>query len=147
MNKKLFSVTICLLLLVAQACSASTATPVESSAPATNTTVPPIPTFTKTPPPTKTIEPTPTAIPLTWKQVSTGQEFIRDTVIGFEIDPNNGDVLYIRMENAGYYISIDAGNSWQTSQYTQIPPTIQSALSINRNFNNSPYAVLSKLDA
>lgn len=136
MNKKLFSVTICLLLLVAQACSASTATPVESSAPATNTTVPPIPTFTKTPPPTKTIEPTPTAIPLTWKQVSTGQEFIRDTVIGFEIDPNNGDVLYIRMENAGYYISIDAGNSWQTSQYTQIPPTIQSALSINRNFNN-----------
>jgi photosystem II stability/assembly factor-like uncharacterized protein len=91
---------------------------------------------TDTPSPTETVVPTPTSIPLAWKRVYIGQEFDRDKIIAFELDPKDPDVLYVSMENAGYYQSIDGGISWQPSQNAQFPPAIRSALSINRNHNN-----------
>jgi len=55
----------------------------------------------------------PTPIPLTWKRISIGQEFERDTVTAIVIDPKDRDVLYARMKNAGIYKSIDGGLSWR----------------------------------
>ena len=69
-----------------------------------------LPTITETP--TELPAPSPTPIPLTWKRVWLGQELPRDTVTALTIDPNDPDVLYAGMENAGIYKSIDGGLSW-----------------------------------
>jgi photosystem II stability/assembly factor-like uncharacterized protein len=69
-----------------------------------------------------------TAIPITWKRISIGQEFARDVVTGFEIDPGDSEVLYVRMEHAGYYKSIDGGVSWLPTRWADAPAEIQSAL-------------------
>lgn len=63
--------------------------------------------------PTELPAPSPTSIPFTWKRVSIGREFERDTVTAFAIDPKDRDVLYTGMENAGIYKSIDGGLSWR----------------------------------
>lgn len=78
--------------------------------PATSTaTATSAPTLT----PTLTPSPTPTPIPLVWRRVYVGQEFTRDTVAWFGMDSKDKDVLYVGMENAGTYQSIDGGLSWQ----------------------------------
>ncbi len=63
--------------------------------------------------PTGTPVPTSTPIPLVWKRLYVGQEFAHDTVAWFGMDPKDKDVLYVGMENAGTYQSIDGGLSWQ----------------------------------
>jgi photosystem II stability/assembly factor-like uncharacterized protein len=76
----------------------------------TATTTPsPIPSATST----TTLLPTPTPIPLTWKRISMGQEFQRDTVTAFATDKKDPDVIYAAMKNAGVYKTIDGGISWR----------------------------------
>jgi photosystem II stability/assembly factor-like uncharacterized protein len=62
---------------------------------------------------TATPLPTPTPIPLTWKRISMGQEFQRDTVTAFATDKKDPDVIYAAMKNAGVYKTIDGGLSWR----------------------------------
>ncbi|NOH02494.1 MAG: hypothetical protein HND47_11335 [Chloroflexi bacterium] len=64
---------------------------------------------------TETLLPTPTPVPFTWKRISLGQEFPRDTITAFAVDRNDPDVIYASMDNAGIYKSIDGGLSWQPS--------------------------------
>jgi photosystem II stability/assembly factor-like uncharacterized protein len=73
------------------------------------------PALTMAPPATATATsiPTPTPIPITWKRVSIGQEFERDTVTAIVIDPKDPEVLYAGMKNAGIFKSIDGGLSWR----------------------------------
>jgi photosystem II stability/assembly factor-like uncharacterized protein len=52
------------------------------------------------------------SIPLAWKRISMGQVFARDTVTGIAVDKNDPDVIYVGMQNAGVYKSIDGGLSW-----------------------------------
>ena len=77
------------------------------------TTLPPTVIVTQT----EALLPTPTAVPLTWKRISLGQNFERDTVTAFVIDPKDHDVLYSGMKNAGIYKSIDGGLSWRPAHY------------------------------
>jgi photosystem II stability/assembly factor-like uncharacterized protein len=71
------------------------------------------PTNITSPTSTPNTAPTPAPIPLAWKRISTGQEFPRDTVTAIVVNPNDPDILYAGMQNAGIYKSIDGGNSWQ----------------------------------
>ena len=89
-------------------------------------TIPPIITATTT----ETLPLIPTTVPLTWKRVSIGQEFKRDTVTAFVVDPRDSDVLYAGMKNAGIYKSIDGGLSWRPSHFGLLNTHVQS-LSIN----------------
>jgi len=73
------------------------------------------PTITVTP--TMTFAPTITPIPLGWKRISVGQDFERDTVIGFVTDPIDHDVIYASMMNAGIYKTIDGGTSWRPAHH------------------------------
>jgi photosystem II stability/assembly factor-like uncharacterized protein len=59
--------------------------------------------------------PTSTPIPLAWKRLSLGQEFPRDTITVIETDPNDPDVIYVGMQRAGIYKSINGGISWQSA--------------------------------
>jgi photosystem II stability/assembly factor-like uncharacterized protein len=68
---------------------------------------------TNTTTPTETPVSTPTSIPLTWRRISIGQEFERDTVTAIAIDPKDPEVLYASMKNAGIYKSINGGISWR----------------------------------
>ena len=77
--------------------------------------------------------PSPTSIPLVWEQVSTGQEFERDVVMGLGFDPSNQDILYIHMENAGSYKTIDGGLSWIPIQKDEIPDNIQFSSAIDKH--------------
>jgi photosystem II stability/assembly factor-like uncharacterized protein len=85
--------------------------------------------------PTITPSPMPTPIPLAWKRVSIGQEFERDKIIAFEIDPKDRDVLFASMENAGFYQSIDGGISWRPVQIENVPADIAIKLSVNNDHN------------
>ncbi|MDO9302753.1 MAG: hypothetical protein Q7T89_15310, partial [Anaerolineales bacterium] len=111
-----------LLATVIVACSDSQVTATVTNVPATAT-----PTITL-PPPTATIAPTATAIPLVWKQIYSGQDFERDTVTGFVIDPKDPDMLYVGTENAGIYKSIDGGLSWRPIQPAEISTDIRQSL-------------------
>jgi photosystem II stability/assembly factor-like uncharacterized protein len=75
----------------------------------------------------------PTPIPLTWKRVNIGQEFERDKIIAFEIDPKDRDILYASMENAGFYQSIDGGISWRPIQIENVPADIATKLKANND--------------
>jgi photosystem II stability/assembly factor-like uncharacterized protein len=101
------------------------------------------PTVTLAPPisPTATAmhPPTPTPIPLTWKRVSIGQEFERDTVTAFVVDPKDRDVLYAGLKNAGIYKTIDGGLSWRPAHHGLSNTHVQS-LSINPQNPQSLYA-------
>lgn len=83
----------------------------EEISPTASPTLTILPTITEIP--TEAPAPSPTPIPLAWKRVSLGQEFPRDTVTAFAIDPKDKDVLYASTENAGVYKSIDGGLSWR----------------------------------
>ena len=93
-----------LLATIVVACSDSHITATVTNVPTTTTS-----TITP-PPPAATITPTATAIPLAWKRISGGQEFTRDKIIALAIDPKDPNMLYINMENAGFYQSIDGGS-------------------------------------
>ena len=82
---------------------------------------------------TETPLPTPTAVPLTWKRISLGQEFERDTVTAFIIDPKDQDVLYASMKNAGIYKSIDGGLSWRPSHAGLSNAHVESLLIDSQN--------------
>jgi photosystem II stability/assembly factor-like uncharacterized protein len=99
----------------------------------TSTIPPPEPTSTVTSEETPTL--TPTSIPLTWKRIYVGQEFERDTVIAFEIDPGDPDILYASMKNAGFYQSIDGGLSWHPVQIENVPGDISKRLIVNNDNN------------
>lgn len=62
---------------------------------------------------TETNLPIPTSIPLTWRRLSIGQEFERDTVTAIVVDPIDADIVYTGMANAGVYKSIDGTRSWR----------------------------------
>jgi len=72
------------------------------------------PTFTLAAP-TATNPPTsvPTAIPLAWSRLSSGQFLLRDQLTAIALDPSDPEVLYVGTQNAGVYKSIDGGLSWQ----------------------------------
>jgi hypothetical protein len=131
MNKKYVLATVCILVFVFQACSNTPPTLI--SAPTKTATL--SATSTSTPTPTMTPTSAPTPIPLTWKQVYMGQGFPRDKIIAFEIDSKDPDVLYVNMENAGFYQSIDSGNSWQPVQIENVPSDIATELANNNDHN------------
>lgn len=83
--------------------------------------------------------PTTTPIPLAWKRISMGQEFPRDIVVAIVVNPNDPDVIYAGMQNAGIYKSIDGGNSWQPANKGLTIATIDS-LVINPDDPNTLYA-------
>jgi len=76
-----------------------------------------IATPTKTDIPTVTASPTATSIPLTWQRISMGNEFPRDTINTFALDPRDPEVIYIGTRNAGVYKSIDGGLSWRPAHH------------------------------
>jgi tetratricopeptide (TPR) repeat protein/photosystem II stability/assembly factor-like uncharacterized protein len=58
----------------------------------------------------------PTAIPLAWERLNSGQFLPRDMVTAIVIDPNDPGIMYAGTEDAGIYKSIDGGISWQPAQ-------------------------------
>jgi tetratricopeptide (TPR) repeat protein/photosystem II stability/assembly factor-like uncharacterized protein len=58
----------------------------------------------------------PTAIPLSWERLNSGQFLPRDIITAIVIDPNDPGVMYVGTEDAGVYKSIDGGISWQPAQ-------------------------------
>jgi photosystem II stability/assembly factor-like uncharacterized protein len=86
------------------------------------TTPSPIPVVTAT----ATLLPTPTPIPLTWKRISMGQEFQRDTVTAFATDKKDQDVIYAAMKNAGVYKTIDGGLSWRPAHHGLASTQVES---------------------
>ncbi|MBN1450822.1 MAG: hypothetical protein JW963_07395 [Anaerolineales bacterium] len=100
-----------------------------------------LPTGTPTPtivPPataiaTATLLPTPTPIPLTWKRLSLGQEFQRDTVTAFATDKNDPDVIYAAMKNAGVYKTIDGGLSWRPAHQGLASTQVESLVIDSQN--------------
>jgi len=65
---------------------------------------------TKTHMPTISISPTP--ISFYWKRLSQGLSFSRDNIQTIIFDPEDPDVIYVGLNNAGVYKSIDGGISW-----------------------------------
>jgi photosystem II stability/assembly factor-like uncharacterized protein len=103
-------------------------------APATqviNPTTTPSPIVTVTP--TQTLLPTPTPIPLTWKRISMGQDFERDTVTAFATDKKDPDVIYAAMKNAGVYKTIDGGLSWRPAHNGLASTQMESLLIDSQN--------------
>ena len=89
---------------------------------ATATALPPTSTPPATQPPSPT--PEPTSVPLAWQRLTSAQFITRDLVTSIAIDPNDPDVWYVGMGNAGIYKSINGGVSWLPIQkglgHTQI---------------------------
>lgn len=77
---------------------------------------------------TATFLPTPTPIPLTWKRISIGGEFQRDTVTAFATDKSDPDVIYAAMKNSGVYKTIDGGFSWHPSHQGLTSAHVESLL-------------------
>jgi photosystem II stability/assembly factor-like uncharacterized protein len=63
--------------------------------------------------PTPTFTPPPTAVPLSWKRLYSGSLFSRDGISNIVFDPSDPDVIYVSMNTAGIYKSIDGGVSWR----------------------------------
>jgi photosystem II stability/assembly factor-like uncharacterized protein len=84
---------------------------------------------------TATLLPTPTSIPLTWKRISMGQEFPRDSVTAFATDKNDPDVIYASMQNAGVYKTIDGGLSWRPAHHGLANTQVESLLIDSQNPN------------
>ncbi|MFZ5819815.1 MAG: hypothetical protein ACOYYJ_07930 [Chloroflexota bacterium] len=84
-------------------------------------------------PATVTLLPMPTSIPLTWKRVSIGQEFERDTVTAFATDKKDPDVIYAGMKNAGVYKTIDGGLSWRPAHYGLSNTQVESLVIDSKN--------------
>ena len=84
-------------------------------APSATVSMPTTASSTPSQPSTATVTLAPTPILLTWKRISLGQEFPRDTVSAFAVDKDDPDVIYASMDNAGVYKSIDGGLSWKPS--------------------------------
>jgi photosystem II stability/assembly factor-like uncharacterized protein len=82
---------------------------------------------------TETLVPTPTPVPLTWKRISTGQEFQRDTVTAFATDKKDPDVIYAGMQNAGVYKTIDGGLSWRPAHQGLASTQVESLLIDSQN--------------
>jgi photosystem II stability/assembly factor-like uncharacterized protein len=82
---------------------------------------------------TATLLPAPTSIPLTWKRISLGQEFERDTVTAFATDKNDPDVIYAAMKNAGVYKTIDGGLSWRPAHQGLASTQVESLLIDSQN--------------
>jgi photosystem II stability/assembly factor-like uncharacterized protein len=98
------------------------------------TNTPSIPSIqTETSVPTESPTPGPTAVPLTWKRISPGRDFPRDTIILLTVDPNDPDVIYIATENAGIYKTIDGGLSWAPAQQGLTQTTIYSLIADPQN--------------
>jgi len=100
------------------------------------------PALTSSPPPqppsttaTATLLPKPTPIPFTWKRISIGQEFKRDTTTAIVIDPKDPEVIYASMENAGIYKSIDGGISWRPAHQGLSNTQVKSLLIDSQNPN------------
>lgn len=68
----------------------------------------------------------PTPLPLSWKRLSLGQEFPRDTITAFAVDRNDSDVIYTSMVNAGIYKSLDGGLSWKPSHHGLLNTQVMS---------------------
>ncbi len=129
MNRKHWFVCF-LLAIIIVACSDSQTVTTSTATNAATTT----PTTTPLPP-TATIAPTATAIPLVWERINDGQLFERDTVVAFELDAKDPDVLYVNLKNAGYYQSIDGGISWSPVQIENVPADISAKLTANNDHN------------
>jgi photosystem II stability/assembly factor-like uncharacterized protein len=106
----------------------------QSPAPVTSTTATPLPLSpTATVLPTQTLLPTPTPLPLTWKRISIGQDFERDAVTAFATDKKDADVIYVAMQNAGVYKTIDGGRSWRPAHQGLASTQVESLLIDSQN--------------
>ena len=83
--------------------------------------------------PTITPSPAPTAIPLTWKRISIGQDFQRDMVTAFATDKKDPDVIYAAMMNTGVYKTIDGGLSWRPAHQGLASTQVESLLIDSEN--------------
>jgi photosystem II stability/assembly factor-like uncharacterized protein len=68
----------------------------------------------------------PTPLPLAWTRLNSGQFLSRARITDIVFDPADPGVIYVGMENAGVYKSIDGGSSWQPSQNGLEGKSIQS---------------------
>jgi photosystem II stability/assembly factor-like uncharacterized protein len=89
--------------------------------------------------PTQTPTPTPTTIPLAWKRIYIGQEFLRDRITAIAADPNDPDVIYVGTASAGVYKTINGGESWVPAFHGINYPKITELL-INSQHPNILYA-------
>jgi len=112
-------------------------------APTPTSTITASPTVTVTPAntaiPTITPSPAPTPIPLAWKRISMGQDFSRDQVTAIIFNPKDPDVIYIGLQSAGMYKSIDGGSSWQPA-HNGLASTLVSSLVISPDNPDTLYA-------
>ena len=94
---------------------APTATATRAPTTTATATATALPTLTATPTRVPGVTPTPaaTAVPLVWKRVSLGQEFPRDSISALVAHPQDPEIFYVSMPNAGIFKTIDGGNSWQ----------------------------------
>jgi photosystem II stability/assembly factor-like uncharacterized protein len=90
-------------------------------------------------PPTTTQTFSPTGNPLVWKRISMGQEFATDTVTSITVDSNDPEVIFVGMQNAGVFRSIDGGLSW-SPRNQGLANTQVISLSIGQKNPNILYA-------
>jgi photosystem II stability/assembly factor-like uncharacterized protein len=107
MNKKYATVVVCIFILIFQACSNPSPTPINEP---TKTAT--LATSTSTPIPTVMPTSTPTPIPLAWMQVYDGQDFERDMATAFATDKIDSNIIYAGMKNSGVSKTVDGGISW-----------------------------------
>ena len=81
----------------------------------------------------------PTPLPLAWARLNSGQFLPRDQITAIVSDPTDPGVMYVGMENAGIYKSIDGGSSWQPA-YSGLERANVSTLVIDPREPSTLYA-------
>jgi photosystem II stability/assembly factor-like uncharacterized protein len=128
MNKKYAPVVVCIFILIFQACSNQSPTPINEP---TKTAT--LATSTSTPIPTVMPTSTPIPIPLAWTQVYEGQDFERDMVTAFATDKIDSNIIYAGMKNSGVSKTVDGGISWLPVNQGLVSKKVESLLIDSQN--------------